>query len=129
MKALGSGQHTKPWSRHPCATRSSATRSRMISTIAVPKMTVVPARLPRIGWPVSQMGYATSPATTVGPVSASAIQNQLSSCTRALAQDVAVLGRLLHESLHGLTPAPLCLLAPRGSNQATLPSSWQGENH
>src|SRR5438094_77506 len=42
-------------------------------------MTAVPTRLPKIGSPRSHNGKATSPPTTGGTVSASAIQNQFNS--------------------------------------------------
>src|SRR6266545_2660857 len=70
-----------PWSRQRCARRSSSTRSRRISASAEPKMTALPARLPKIGSLFSQNGSATSPPTTVGTPTAKAIQYQLSSFT------------------------------------------------
>src|ERR1700730_6606460 len=79
MNALGSGQHTKPESRHIRVRRSSSTYSLEINANAAPKISAVPARFPRMISLVRQMGNATSTPISGGTVSISAIQNQLSS--------------------------------------------------
>src|SRR3954451_22694788 len=53
----------------------------MISSSAAPKMTALPAMLPRIDWLFNQHGQAIPSATIGGTVASSAIQNQLSSVT------------------------------------------------
>src|SRR5438445_348012 len=61
--------------------RSISIDSRRISASAAPKITALPAMLPRIGCPFSQHGQAIPSATIGGTVASSAIQNPLSSVT------------------------------------------------
>src|SRR5688500_8793043 len=84
VKALGSGQHTVPASRHSRVSRSRIAYSRMMSAIADPKIRAVPTMLPNVVCPPRQNGTATSSATRDGTVTASAIQDQLSSLRAAV---------------------------------------------
>src|SRR4051794_10354061 len=78
VNGAGVGKQVVPRSMHDWTRLSSSVCSRAINATADPNITKLPARLPRIDCPVSQIGHATSRPPTSGNVAPTRIQFQFS---------------------------------------------------